>query len=117
MCVGRTVSISFGSLMPCGRTFSIRYRKWRKQSTILVAPRAIAVFSTVWRVRRSARGGIGELRDSGTRGYNMGDGDFEPEGWSAFDDHGAHGEKGNAGCAFAILAVVIIATIGKLAGC
>ena len=57
------------------------------------------------------------MRDSGTRGYNMGDGDFEPEGWSAFDDHGAHGEKGNAGCAFAILAVVIIATIGKLAGC
>ena len=47
----------------------------------------------------------------------MADVDFEPEGWSAFDDHGAHGEKGNAGCAFAILAVVIIATIGKLAGC
>ena len=47
----------------------------------------------------------------------MSDGDFEPEGWSAFDDHGAQDEKGNAGCAFAILAVVIIATIGKLAGC
>lgn len=47
----------------------------------------------------------------------MADVDFEPEGWSAFDDHGAYGEKGNAGCAFAILAVVIIATIGKLAGC
>ena len=47
----------------------------------------------------------------------MSDGDFEPEGWSAFDDHGAYGEKGNAWCAFAILAVVIIATIGKLAGC
>ena len=47
----------------------------------------------------------------------MSDGDFGPEGWSAFDDHGVHGEKGNVGCAFAILAVVIIATIGKLAGC
>lgn len=23
----------------------------------------------------------------------MSDGDFEHEGWSAFDDHGAHGEK------------------------
>ena len=38
----------------------------------------------------------------------MSEGDFEQEGWSAFDDHGAHGEKGNAGCAFAILAVVIL---------
>ena len=47
----------------------------------------------------------------------MGECDFEPEGWSAFDDHGAHDEKGNAGCAVAIFAVVIIAIIGKLAGC
>ena len=47
----------------------------------------------------------------------MSDGDFEPEGWGAFDDHGAQGEKVNAECAFAILAVVIIAIIGRLAGC
>ena len=47
----------------------------------------------------------------------MSDGDFEPEGWSAFDDHGVHGEKGNAGCAFAILAEVKIAIVGRIAGC
>ena len=47
----------------------------------------------------------------------MSEGDFEQEGWSAFDEHGAQDETGNAGCAFAILAVVIIATIGNLAGC
>lgn len=48
---------------------------------------------------------------------DMSDGDFEPEGWSAFDDHGAHGEKGNTGCAVFILVIVVIAIIGKLAGC
>ena len=36
------------------------------------------------------------------------DRDFEPEGWSAFDDHEAHGEKGNAGCDFASFAIVSI---------
>ncbi len=30
------------------------------------------------------------------------DADFEPEGWSAFDDHGTHGDKGNAGCVLAL---------------
>ena len=30
------------------------------------------------------------------------DADFEPEGWSALDDHGTHGEKGNAGCALTL---------------
>ena len=66
---------------------------------------------------RSARGGISELRDSGTRGYNMGDGDFEPEGWSAFDDHGAQDEKGNAGCAVFFIVIVVVAIIGKISGC
>ena len=63
----------------------------------------------------------------------MSDGDFEPEGWGAFDDHGAHGEKGNAGCAafFIVIAVGYLpsvasfaqqsgyssAIIGRLSGC
>ena len=42
----------------------------------------------------------------------MSGGDFEPEGWSAFDDHGTRGEKGNAGCGFASFAVASI----KIAG-
>ena len=66
----------------------------------------------------------------------MTDGDFEPEGWSAFDDHGTHGEKGNAGCAVFFIVIVVIAVgylpsvasfarqsgyssaiIGKISGC
>lgn len=47
----------------------------------------------------------------------MSDGDSEPEGWSAFDDHGAHGEKGNAGCTVFFLVIVIVAIIGKISGC
>ena len=47
----------------------------------------------------------------------MDGGDFEPEGWSAFDDHGSHGDKGNAGCAIFFIAVFLIAIISKLAGC
>lgn len=43
--------------------------------------------------------------------------DFEPEGWSAFDDHGSHGEKGNAGCAIFFIALFVIVVISKLAGC
>ena len=42
---------------------------------------------------------------------------FEPEGWSAFDDHGAHGDKGNAGCALALIVLTIIAILGKICGC
>ena len=45
------------------------------------------------------------------------DGDFEPEGWSAFDNHGAHGESGNAGCAIFFIALFLIAVISKLLGC
>ena len=41
----------------------------------------------------------------------MGDGDFEPEGWSAFDDHGAQDEKGNAGCAVFFIVIVVMATV------
>lgn len=39
----------------------------------------------------------------------MCDGDFEPEGWSAFDENGK-GVKGNAGCGcfFIVLAIVAI---------
>lgn len=44
MCAGRRVNISCGSSMPCGQTYSIRCRKWRGQSTISVALRAIAAF-------------------------------------------------------------------------
>lgn len=47
----------------------------------------------------------------------MSDGDFEPEGWSAFDDHGAHGEKGGAGCVVLFLVIAVIVIIWKLAGC
>ena len=47
----------------------------------------------------------------------MSDGDFEPEGWSAFDDHRAHGEKGNAGCAMFFIAVAVLALICKIGGC
>ena len=43
----------------------------------------------------------------------MSDGDFEPEGWSAFDDHGAHGEKGNAGCVVFFIVIVVVAIVGK----
>ena len=37
----------------------------------------------------------------------MSDGDFEPEGWSAFDDHGAQDEKGNAGCAVFFIVIAV----------
>ena len=47
----------------------------------------------------------------------MSDGDFEPEGWSAFDDHGAHGEKGNGGCAAVFIVIAIVTVIGKIVGC
>ena len=47
----------------------------------------------------------------------MGSGDFEPEGRSTFDNHWAHGEKVNAGCALFFIVIVVIAIIGKLAGC
>ena len=47
----------------------------------------------------------------------MSEGDFEQEGWSAFDDHGAHGEKGNAGCAVFFIVIVVVAIIGKISGC
>lgn len=50
-------------------------------------------------------------------GNSMESGDFEPEGWSAFDDHGAHGEKGNAGCAAVFIVIAIVTVIGKIAGC
>ena len=45
------------------------------------------------------------------------DGDFEPEGWSAFDDHDAHGEPGNACCAIFFIVVFVIAVVSNLAGC
>ena len=47
----------------------------------------------------------------------MDGGDFEQEGWSAFDDNGLHGDKGNAGCAIFFIALFLIAIISKLAGC
>ena len=63
----------------------------------------------------------------------MSDGDFEPDGWSAFDDHGAQDEKGNAGCAVFFIVIVVgylpsaasfaqqsgysSAIIGKISGC
>ena len=46
----------------------------------------------------------------------MENGDFEPEGWSAFDDHGAHGDKGNAGCALIMMGIVVIAIIKLIFG-
>lgn len=46
----------------------------------------------------------------------MSDGDFEPEGWSAFDEHGGGGE-GNAGCALFFIVIAVVAIIGKLSGC
>ena len=45
------------------------------------------------------------------------DGDFEPEGWSAFDDHKGRGVSGNAGCAVFFIALFLIAVISKLSGC
>ena len=45
------------------------------------------------------------------------DADFEPDGWSAFDDHGAHGDNGNAGCAVAFITVAIVAILTKICGC
>ena len=45
------------------------------------------------------------------------DADFEPEGWSALDDHGTHGDKGNAGCALVLFTIAIIAILGKICGC
>ena len=44
------------------------------------------------------------------------DADFEPEGWSAFDDHGTHGDKGNAGCALALILMAIVAILVKICG-
>ena len=38
-------------------------------------------------------------------------------GWRAFDDHGAHGEKGNAGCVVFFIVIVVVAIIGKISGC
>lgn len=47
----------------------------------------------------------------------MSDGDFEPEGWSAFDDRGAHGEKGNAGCALFFIVIAVLTIVVKILGC
>ena len=47
----------------------------------------------------------------------MSEGDFEPEGWSAFDDHGAQDEKVNAGCAVFFIVIVVVAIIGKISSC
>jgi hypothetical protein len=41
------------------------------------------------------------------------DGDFEPEGWSAFDDRGGR-TKGNAGCGCFFLVLFIIAIVVAL---
>ena len=41
------------------------------------------------------------------------DGDFEPEGWSAFDDLGGGG-KGNAGCGCFFLVVFLIGILAAL---
>jgi len=38
------------------------------------------------------------------------DADFEPEGWSAFDEHG-NCEKGNAGCVVLLLGLLLVAII------
>ena len=50
-------------------------------------------------------------------GNSMESGDFEPEGWSAFDDYGARGEKGNAGCAAVMIVIFIVAIVSSIAGC
>jgi len=43
------------------------------------------------------------------------DGDFEPEGWSAFDDLGGGGNgKGNAGCGCFFLVVFAIGILVAL---
>lgn len=47
----------------------------------------------------------------------MSDGDFEPEGWNAFDDHGTQGEKGNGGCAAVMIVIFIVAIVSSIAGC
>lgn len=47
----------------------------------------------------------------------MSDGGFEPECWSAFDDHGTHAEKGNAGCAVFFIVILLVAIVGKISGC
>ena len=46
----------------------------------------------------------------------MGNGDFEPEGWSAFDDHKGRGVSGNAGCGCFILVVFVIGILATLLG-
>ena len=37
----------------------------------------------------------------------MGDGDFEPEGWSAFVDNEGRGVSGGAGCGRFILVILL----------
>lgn len=54
---------------------------------------------------------------SNKKGVSMSDGDFEPEGWSAFDDHGTQGEKGNAGCAAVMIVIFIVAIVSSIAEC
>ena len=46
----------------------------------------------------------------------MESGDFEPEGWSAFDDHGVRGDKGKAGCALIIIVIALIAILKIVLG-
>lgn len=46
----------------------------------------------------------------------MSDGDFEPEGWSAYDEHGGGGE-GNAGCAAVMIVIFIVAIVSSIAEC
>ena len=46
----------------------------------------------------------------------MGNGDFEPEGWSAFDDHGGRGVSGSAGCGCLILVAFVIGIFVTLLG-
>ena len=45
----------------------------------------------------------------------MSDGDFEPEGWSAFDEHG--GGEGNGGCAAVMIVIFIVAIVSSIADC